>query len=229
MANEAEPNRASAASEEVSDRVLTVPNVISFLRLLMAPAFLVLLYHGNDMAAALLFGFAAATDFVDGQIARRTHQVSRLGQVLDPAVDRILMICAVLGALATNRLPIWIVILVLARDALLLTGGWFLLHEYKIRVAVVYAGKIATTLLFFGLFGLLLNTPLVDGLGWCDVSWLPGFTHEACSWGIWFVYVGLIIGVFTTSYYVLTGIKGLKQASLEKEEDTLSPSEGGVL
>ena len=61
--------------DAVTDRVLTVPNVISFVRLLMAPIALGLLLTGNDIAAALLFGVSAATDFIDGQIARRTNQV----------------------------------------------------------------------------------------------------------------------------------------------------------
>ena len=62
----------------VSDRVFTVPNVISFIRLLMAPAALYLLLKEQNVAAALLFGISAATDFVDGQIARRTNSVSRI-------------------------------------------------------------------------------------------------------------------------------------------------------
>ena len=124
----------------VTDRVLTVPNVITFVRLLMAPIALGLLLTGNDIAAALLFGVSAATDFIDGQIARRTNQVSRVGQLLDPAVDRVLMICGVVGLLAVNRLPVWVVIVVLARDVFLLWGGSFLLRNFKVRVPVGFSG-----------------------------------------------------------------------------------------
>ena len=65
-------------SEKVLDTIFTVPNLISFIRLCMAPVYLVLLSRGENAAAAILFGIAASTDFVDGQIARRTHTVSKL-------------------------------------------------------------------------------------------------------------------------------------------------------
>ena len=198
--------------DAVSNRILTVPNVITFVRLLMAPIALGLLLTENDIAAALLFGISAATDFVDGQIARRTNQVSRIGQLLDPAVDRVLMICGVVGLLAVNRLPVWVVIVVLARDVFLLWGGSFLLKNFKVRVPVVYSGKVATTLLFFGLFGLMINAPMVGGLGLCDAAWLPGFNGNPCSWGIWAVYLGLLISMFTTVYYIRAGAQGMRSA-----------------
>ncbi len=207
-----EPQNIEHAEEEVTDRVFTLANVITFIRLCMAPVALGLLLSGNDIAATFLFAITAATDFVDGQIARRTHTVSRVGQLLDPAVDRLLMICAVVGLLIVGRLPVWVVVLVLARDALLLLGGAWLLRKHGIRVAVIYPGKVATTFLFVGLAGLMLNTPQIPGLGLCDVSWLPGFNSVSCSWGIWCIYIGLCIGIFTTVYYVVTAYKKLKEA-----------------
>ena len=197
---------------EASDKIFTIPNVISFVRLCMAPVFLVLLFNDNNIAAAVLFAIAAGTDFVDGQIARRTNSVSKLGQLLDPAVDRILMICAVVGLMVVKRLPVWIVAVVIIRDLALFAGQAFLLKKYNVRVAVVYAGKFATTFLFVGLAGLLLNLPLVPGLGVCDFGWLPGFNDAAASWGIWCVYIGLVIGACTTVYYVVRGAQGFLAA-----------------
>ena len=69
----------------------------------------------------------------------------------------------------------------LARDLLMLIGGGILLTKYKIRIPVIYPGKVATTFLFVGFAGLLLNWPLVGGLGVCDIAWLPGFTDQAVS------------------------------------------------
>lgn len=201
--------------EEVTDRVLTLPNVISFVRLCMVPAYLVVLLQGHDLAATLLFAVAAGTDFLDGQIARRTHCVSKLGQLLDPAVDRLLMVAGVLGLLLVGRLPLWVVAFVLLRDLLLLAGGGYLIKRWGIRVPVIYPGKVATTLLFVGFAGLLLNMPLVPGLGVCDVSWLPGFTADPASWGIWFVYAGLLLALFTTAYYVQQGVAKLAAARRE--------------
>ena len=199
-------------SEKVLDTILTVPNLISFIRLCMAPVYLLLLSRGENAAAAILFGIAASTDFVDGQIARRTHTVSKLGQLLDPAVDRVLMITAVFGLMLVGRLPVWIVVVVLLRDLLLLIGGAFLLQRYNVRVAVIYPGKFATTFLFVGFAGLLLNVPQVAGLGVCDIAWLPGLNSLTWSWGIWPVYAGLFLGAFTTTYYVVKGFQGMREA-----------------
>ncbi len=203
---------ACGVDEEGSNRIFTVPNIISFVRLCLVPVFLVLLLNGYDVPAAILFALAAGTDWVDGQIARRTHAVSKLGQLLDPTVDRVLMICGVLGLFLVGRLPLWIILIVLIRDALLLCGGAYLLKRYHIRIAVIYPGKVATTLLFVGFAGLLLNWPLVGGLGVCAVAWLPGFNAQAVSWGIWFVYVGLALALGTTGYYVRMALRALREA-----------------
>jgi len=207
-----ETQQSTNAEEEVTDRIFTPANIITFIRLIMVPVSLGFLLCGNDVVATVLFALTAATDFLDGQVARRTHTVSKLGQLLDPAVDRLLMICAVVGLLAVGRLPVWIVVLVLARDVFLLIGGAWLLREHHIRVPVIYPGKVATTLLFVGLAGLMLNMPQIAGLGWCDYPWLPGFNSVSCSWGIWCIYLGLCLGVFTTVYYVVTAYKRLKEA-----------------
>lgn len=196
--------------EQVSDRVLTLPNLISFLRLCLVPVFFALLFHGFDLAATLVFAIAASTDFLDGQVARRTHTVSKLGQLLDPVVDRVLMVSGVLGVFLAGRLPLWIILLVVARDALMVVGGGVLLKRYAIRIPVVYPGKVATTLLFVGFAGLLLNWPLIPGLGVTDAAWLPGFSTASVSWGIWFVYAGLVLAVLTTAYYCIAAIRALK-------------------
>ena len=196
--------------EQVSNRIFTLANVISFIRLCMVPAYLVFLLEGHDILATFLFALAASTDFVDGQLARRTHTVSRLGQLLDPAVDRILMIAGVVGLLLVGRLPLWVIVVVIARDLFLLIGGACLLR-YKKRIAVVFPGKVATTLLFIGFAGLLLNWPMIPGLGLCDFAWLPGFNGEAVSWGIWFVYAGLVTALATTAVYIHRGWLALQE------------------
>lgn len=187
--------------EESSSKILTVPNVISVARLCLIPVYLVLLANGSRAAATIIFAFAAATDFVDGQVARRTHQVSNLGKLLDPAVDTALMVSGVIGAFAIGALPLWIMVLIFAREVFLLAAGGILLARYGIRVPVIYPGKFATTFLFFGIAGLLLGAPLVPGLGICDAGWLPGFTAADASWGIWSVYIGLILQIGVTVYY----------------------------
>ncbi|MBR3689603.1 MAG: CDP-alcohol phosphatidyltransferase family protein [Eggerthellaceae bacterium] len=203
---------------EASNKILTIPNVISFARLCLVPVYFVLLLKGYDIYAALVFAVAAGTDFVDGQIARRTNSVSKLGQLLDPAVDRILMITGVIGLCLVDRVPLWTVLLIIARDLYLLYGGTVLTFKYHTRVPVVFAGKVATTLLFIGFALLLVNVPQVAGLGLAELTWLPGFGSQPWSIGIWFVYAGLFISIFTTAHYIysakalVNGIKASREA-----------------
>lgn len=203
---------SKCGSQQVSNRIFTVPNLISAIRLCLVPIFLVLLLNGYDIMATFLYALAAGTDWIDGQIARRTNAVSRLGQLLDPAVDRILMIAGVCGLFVVGRLPLWIIVVVLARDLLLLVGGAVLLKRYHVRVPVIFPGKVATTFLFVGFAGLLLNWPLVPGMGLVDAAWLPGFNMAACSWGIWFVYAGLVLALLTTAYYIVAALAQIREA-----------------
>ena len=205
---------------EVSNKILTLPNLLSFIRLCMIPAFLILLLNGYNLIATIVFAIAASTDWIDGQVARRTNSVSKLGQLLDPFVDRFLMISGVVGLLLVGRLPVWIVLVVVLRDVFMLAGGSYLLTRWKVRVPVIYAGKVATTLLYVGFAGVLLNMPLFEGLGLVSVSWLPGFSYDVYSWGFWFVYAGLIMLIGTTTYYVIKGFQGMKAAQRSEQEFT---------
>ncbi len=202
--------------EEVTNKIFTAANLVSFIRLCLVPVYLVLLLDGHDILATFIFALAASTDFVDGQLARRTHTVSKLGRLLDPTVDRALMICGVVGLLLVGRLPLWIVALVIARDVLLFIGGAYLLARYKRRVAVIFPGKVATTFLFVGFAGLLLNWPCMPGFAACDFAWLPGFNGVSCSWGIWFVYAGLLLCLYTTAAYVVSGLREIRLAKSER-------------
>ncbi len=205
-------DQAKQAEYEVSNKIITVPNILSFIRLCMIPAFLVLLFNDMNLAATLVFAIAASTDWVDGQVARRTNSVSKLGQLLDPFVDRLLMISGVVGLLVIGRLPIWIVLVVVLRDLLMLCGGSYLISRWKVRVPVIYLGKVATTFLYVGFAGILLNMPLLQGLGVVSGEWLPGFSGALYSWGFWFVYVGLVLCIATTAHYIVSGVKGMNAA-----------------
>ena len=113
------------------------------------------------------------------------------------------------------------------RDLILLIGGGYILKRYQVRVPVIYAGKVATTFLYIGFVGVLLNFPLFAGLGVCDFSWLPGFSAAQYSWGFWFVYAGLILNIFTTSYYLYAGIKGARSAKARELAQASSESAHG--
>ena len=201
--------------EEVLDRVLTAPNVITLVRLLLLPLFLWLLfatpYH---IAALVVYAVAASTDWVDGQVARRTHQVSKLGKLFDPFVDRLLIAVGVIAIFILGRLPLWILVYLIARDVCLLLGGRYLLAKAGKVPPVVYVGKFATAFIMFGFCLLLLGVPELPGLGIAGApAWLPGFGADPALLGIWFVYAGLVCSIIAFCIYVAKAIRLLKEAS----------------
>lgn len=196
--------------DEASDRIFTAANVISFLRLCLIPFCIWFMACGQDVAATVFFAVAALTDFVDGQVARRTHTVSKLGKLMDPAIDTLLMITGVLGTFLLGRLPAWVMILIFARELFLLIGGYVLLHTYRIQIPVIYPGKFATTFLFIGFAALILGMPLLPGLAITDLAWLPGFNASPTSFGIWFIYLGLALQIGVTVYYARQALRALR-------------------
>jgi cardiolipin synthase len=129
----------------LSDRILTVPNALTLLRILAIPVVLLLLIAKEDAVAVTVFVVAAATDFLDGRLARRRGGIgtSYLGAILDPVADR-LMLSSVAAVLALRGvLPVWVVAILVGRDLLALLGS--LVFRGKIRVNK--AGKAATAVL----------------------------------------------------------------------------------
>ena len=109
-------------AEVVTDRLLTVPNAITFVRLLCIPLFLNLLFVSDArLEAALLLGLLGATDWVDGYAARHLHQVSNFGKAFDPTVDRLLLITGVTSIIIAEGCPLWFGLVVVAREVVLST------------------------------------------------------------------------------------------------------------
>src|SRR5579884_1882665 len=102
-------------------RILTAPNLITLVRLCCVPLFVVLLVrprHAGWYPAALLLGALGVTDGVDGFVARRFHQVSNLGKVLDPVADRILLGVAAVSIIVVGAVPLWVAVVALLREGL---------------------------------------------------------------------------------------------------------------
>jgi cardiolipin synthase len=156
---------AKGAQSLAGHRVLTLPNVISVGRLACVPLFLWLLLAQDDrVAAALLLGALGATDWVDGWIARHFDQGSELGKVLDPTADRILLVFAGLALLVDGSLPLWVGIVVLAREAVVSVAVLALAAAGARRIDVQWAGKAGTLALMFALPGFLLADTLSGGV-----------------------------------------------------------------
>ena len=130
------------------DRIVTLPNVISLVRLLCVPVFLWLLFaRENRLGAALLLGGLGATDWVDGYIARHFNQVSDLGKVLDPIADKVLLVVGMVAILIDGSVPPVIFWPAIAREVLV-AGTTILLGAMGARrIDVSWAGKCGTLLM----------------------------------------------------------------------------------
>lgn len=174
----------------VSDRVLTVPNAISMARLLLVPVFAVLIASGHDGWAFVVLAVSGFSDWLDGVLARRLGQVSRLGQVLDPAADRLFILVALLGLAWRGAVPWWVVGVLLARDVLLLGLLWVLARRGYGPLPVHLAGKAGTFALLYA-FPLLL---LAEWAGWV------GATAFVLGWA--FAVWGIVLYWFAGALYL---------------------------
>lgn len=140
----------------VHDKVWTVANAVTFLRLLGLPLFVWLMVGPRAYGMAFLtLGVVGATDWIDGYIARRFDQVTRLGKLIDPLIDRALLATAGLTLAAVGFLPWWIIIAIILRDVLLLVGAAVLFRGNP-EIPVTRAGKFATACLLIGVPSFLL-------------------------------------------------------------------------
>jgi len=162
---------------EVSSRILTIPNCLSFIRLVLVPVYLVLIIAGADKLALLVLVIASATDFLDGRLARRWGQVTRLGQLLDPASDRLFILAALIGLTVRDIIPWWLLVGIFARDVMLAVLGIILANHGFGPLPVHHLGKIATFSLLFALpilmIGLAFPTInwITQPVGWAFVLW----------------------------------------------------------
>jgi cardiolipin synthase len=142
---------AAGDHEVVHDRIVTTPNLLSALRLASVPFFVWLFVSDRENAAVAVYALFAWTDFFDGYIARRTGSITRLGQLLDPLADRVLIVALAIALVARDVLPAWLALGVIGRDVLVLLL-WPLLERMGMRrIEVNFTGKTATACLLFGL------------------------------------------------------------------------------
>jgi cardiolipin synthase (CMP-forming) len=145
-------------ASRVSDgRMVTVPNVLSGLRLASVPVFVWLFVTDKEEAAVIVYGVGAATDWVDGYVARRTGAVTELGKLLDPLADRAFILALALALLLRGALPAWLGAVIIVRDVAVL-GLWPVVDRRSARrIRVNFVGKSATAALLVGLTSLALS------------------------------------------------------------------------
>jgi CDP-diacylglycerol---glycerol-3-phosphate 3-phosphatidyltransferase len=178
--------------------VLNLPNILTILRLLSVPVFGYMAFANSkvlQVAAALMFGLAALTDWLDGYIARKMNLESEFGATLDPLVDRIFIISslAILYMKASEIVPLWSVVVIAGRDLLMMAGWLFFKTVRDKRVKVTYAGKVSTALIMISLFVVLFAMSVK--LSVLGVA------------GLVVYYVGLLLSVYTGVDYAVSAFR----------------------
>ena len=163
---------------ESQDRLGTVPNALSLLRLALLPVFLWLVLgpEADGWAVALLV-VMGLSDYLDGYIARRFDQFSRVGEILDPVADRLTMLVAVIGLGLRDIMPVWLAVALPARDLFLWTLVPFLRSRGYNSLPVHFLGKAATAALLYTFPLLLLGdgpstaAEVCRSIGWAFAIW----------------------------------------------------------
>ena len=169
-----------------SNRIWTIPNVISFIRLLGVPLFLYLLLGPHhDVAAVIVLAIGGTTDWVDGFVARRMNSVSRLGELLDPFADRLYILATLIGFTVRGVVPYWLTGALLLRELVLAIALLVLRRNGYGPPPVHYVGKTGTFVLLaaFPVILLARAVPSIDGwagpLGWGLAWWALGLYWAA--------------------------------------------------
>ncbi len=187
---------------ENEDRLLTLPNLITLIRLLCIPLFLWLLFGADErLYAAGLLAVLGSTDWVDGYVARHFGQVSTFGKVFDPTVDRLLLIVAVLAIIIDGSVPLWFGWIVVIREVLLSAFVVTIMALGSERMDVTWFGKAGT-------FGMMVAFPAFlasNDTGLSD-TWVTIF--EVIAWGA--AIPGLIFSFIAFFGYFPEGMRALR-------------------
>ncbi|MBT8213437.1 MAG: CDP-alcohol phosphatidyltransferase family protein [Acidimicrobiia bacterium] len=175
----------------MTERVFTIPNLVTFARLGLLPVFVWLIASDRIAEAGWLFGVIAATDWIDGYLARKLDQVTELGKLLDPVADRLAVAIAVIGGLLTGVLPVWFGWALIIREALIGLGALFVGLAAGQKITVRQLGKWAT----FGVYA---------AVGWFYVG--EGTPFEPLVW------MAYIVGVPALVMYYVVGAQYLADA-----------------
>ncbi len=174
---------------------LTIPNLITLIRILLTPLFVIFLVQGRHRQALIVFILAGVSDLADGLIARWWQQKSRLGSYLDPLADKLLMAASFVALSIAHAIPSWLTVVVLSRDVILGLGALILrLTDYPLIVRPSLAGKWTTTLQLITIgFVLLVKAKLAH----LPAGFLTGLFYVTgaltAGTGIHYVYRGLML------------------------------------
>jgi cardiolipin synthase len=174
-------DQGTQGSQPVGDRIWTLPNVLSMVRLVFVPIFLWLILTGQDNWAVVVLGLSGVTDYLDGKIARRYNLVTRFGQLLDPLSDRLYILSTLLGLASRNVIPWWLVAILVAREVFGTVLLMVVRHYGYRALPVHFIGKAATFDLLFAFPLILLGqgdsmfAAVALPIGWAFAWWGTAF------------------------------------------------------
>jgi cardiolipin synthase len=207
-----EQHDPAAPGETAPDRILTLPNAVTSLRLACIPLFVWLLFGAHEQAAAAwLLGALGATDWVDGTLARRLGQVSTVGKVLDPVADRLLVATAVVSVLVAGAAPVWFGVATVLREVVVSGAVLVLAALGAERIDVLKIGKAATFGLMFSYPAFLLGHGPAPWQAWIrGLAWVTGG-------------VGLCLAWVAAGAYIPRGRRALRQGRAGRQRGPLAP------
>ena len=164
--------------------VLSVPNVLTLMRLFLVPVFVVLFFTGHPIAALIAYGVASVTDFLDGYLARKLDQITSFGNLMDPLADKLMQLCMIICLCSAGIVPWWLFIALLIKELALVAGGAVLLKR-KVVVRSFWPGKAATALLIGAVLCLY---------PWHAIAWLT-------TLGYVLLYAGAVMSLVAAVYY----------------------------
>ncbi|MEM9694450.1 MAG: CDP-diacylglycerol--glycerol-3-phosphate 3-phosphatidyltransferase [Myxococcota bacterium] len=176
-----------------------LPNFLTFLRILMIPAVLVLLDRGGPVDcfwAAIIYGLAAVTDVIDGYLARRMGLVSVLGKFLDPLADKLIVAAVLVWLVQMGRMPPWAVVVLLCRE-ITITALRSVASSEGVIIAAGSGGKLKTALQMIGLICLIVGYPYEIDLYFYDFG-----TVDFTRVGRLLVYLSVVFSITSAAEYI---------------------------
>ncbi|MBN1939779.1 MAG: CDP-alcohol phosphatidyltransferase family protein [Candidatus Aminicenantes bacterium] len=173
--------------------VFTVPNLVSAFRILLVPIFAWSLLEGQRIEPVIIFFIAGISDLFDGFIARHLHQRSRLGAILDPAGDKLLMaasyiLLAIPNVAVPNRIPVWLTIIVFGRDLMISGGVFWAFLTYRIKpVLPMFIGKLTTAFQIGTVFLVLVTNYTGNPAAWMVIFYAITAGLTLVSWALYFL------------------------------------------
>ncbi len=199
MAEQALPmQRTKTRRERLREEILNAPNLLTLGRIALIPVFLYLLYYENrrnSFLAAAVYSFCALTDWVDGWLARVSGKVTTLGKFLDPLADKVIVLSALVMLVRLGRVPVWVVVVILARE-FLISGLRTIAVSEGLVISASQGGKWKTSLQLTGIICLMLHY-------YYAVDYLFGTVMtDFQAVGSMLLYLSLVPGVISAIDYV---------------------------